>query len=129
MADLNTVSNRIVFVFACTVKSDPQAFQKWIKNRASKYVFDLKEEKSISYEWHLSDDFKEATLIENFIDSDGALQRLANHGSSPIANEVSEHVDFKSILCLGNAKQDLIDALTPWGATFQAQFCGYHKEI
>ena len=93
------------------------------------YFYNLKEEKSISYEWHLSDDHKEATLIESFVDSDGALQRLANHGASPIANEVSEHVDFKSILCLGNAKQDLIDALTPWGAKFQHQFCGYHKEI
>ena len=127
MADLNIVSNRIVFVFECTVKSNPKEFQKWIKNRASKYVYDLKEKKSISYEWHLSGDNKEATLIENFVDSDGAMQRLVNHGASPIAAEVSDHVEFKSILCLGNAKQDLIDALTPWGAKFQQHFCGYHK--
>ena len=69
MADLNIVSNRIVFVFECAIKSDPKEFQKWIKNRASKYVYNLKEKKSISYEWHLSGDNKEATLIETFVDS------------------------------------------------------------
>ena len=129
MVDLNTISNRIVFVLGCTVKSNPEEFKKWIKNRASKYVFELKEEKSISYEWHLSDDNKEATLIESFVDSDGAMQRLANHGASPIATEVLEHVDINSVLCLGNAKQDLINALTPWGAKFYHHFCGYHKKI
>ena len=68
-------------------------------------------------------------MIESFVDSDGAMERLANHGASPIATEVLEHVDIKSVLCLGNAKQDLIDALTPWGAKFHYHFCGYHKEI
>jgi hypothetical protein len=129
MVDLNVISNRIIFIIDCTVKSNPEEFQKWTKNRASKYVFDLKEEKSISYEWHLSDDNKEATLIESFIDSDGAMQRLSNHGASPIATEVLEQVDIKSVLCLGNAKKDLIDTLTPWGAKFHRHFCGYHKEI
>ena len=76
----------------------------------------------------MSDDNKEVTLIETFVDSDGVLQRLANHGASPIASEVSEYVEFKNILCLRNAKLDLIEALTPWGAKFQHHFCGYHKQ-
>jgi hypothetical protein len=129
MADLNIISDRIVFVIGCTVKSNPDEIQKWLKNRASKYVFDLKEEKSISYEWHLSDDNKEATLIESFEDSEGAMQRLANHSASPIASEVLEHVEINSVLCLGNAKQDLINTLTQWGGKFHHHFCGYHKEI
>ena len=110
----------------CSVKSDPDEFQKWARDRASKYVFDLKEEKSVSYEWHLSDDNTEATLIESFVDSDGAMQRLANHAASPIAAEVLEQVDIKGVLCLGNAKQDLIDALTAWGAKFHRHFCGFN---
>ena len=111
----------------CSVKSDPDEFQNWARDRASKYVFDLKEEKSVSYEWHLSDDNTEATLVESFVDSDGAMQRLSNHAASPIATEVLEQVDIKGVLCFGNAKQDLIDTLTAWGAKFQRQFCGYHK--
>ena len=48
-------------------------------------MFNLQEEKNISYEWHLSDDNSEATSVESFIDSDGAMQRLNNDMSSPIA--------------------------------------------
>jgi len=126
MGDLNTKSDRIIFIIQCTVKSQPNEFQKWIKERASKYVFDLKEEKSLSYEWHLSHDNKEATLVESFIDSDGAMQRLVNHAASPIAAEVMEQVDIKSVFCFGDAKQDLIEALTAWGAKFQRHVCGFN---
>ncbi len=127
MSDLNVESDRIILMIQCGVKSDSDEFQKWARDRASKYVFDLKEEKSISYEWHLSDDNTEATLVESFVDSDGAMQRLSNHAASPIAAEVLDVVDIKGVLCLGNAKQDLINALTAWGAKFQRHFCGYHK--
>ncbi len=126
MAELNSSSDRIIFIIQCSVKTNANEFHQWIKDRASKYVFDLKEEKSISYEWHLSDDNTEATLVETFIDSDGAMQRLANHAASPIATEVLEQVDIKGVLCLGNAKQDLIDTLTAWGAKFQSHFCGFN---
>ena len=92
-------------------------------------MFNLKEEKTISYEWHLSDDNSEATLVESFIDSDGAMQRLNNHMSSPIAEEVMEHVDIKEWLVFGNSKQDLIDALTPFGAKFKRQHCGFNHSL
>ena len=127
MSALNAESGRIVLMIQCNVKSDPEEFQKWARDRASKYVFALQEEKSISYEWHLSDDNTEATLVESFVDSDGAMQRLSNHAASPLAAEVLELVDIKGVLCFGNAKQDLIDTLTAWGAKFQRHFCGYHK--
>ena len=126
MGELNAVSDRIIFIIQCSVKSDADEFQKWLKDRASKYVFDLKEEKSISYEWYLSDDNKEATLVESFVDSDGAMQRLKNHAASPIAAEVLEQVDIKGVHCFGNAKKELIDTLTAWGAKFQRHFCGFN---
>ena len=127
MSQLNENSNRIIFIIQCDVKCDPDEFKKWARDRASKYVYDLKEENSISYEWHLSDDDKEATLVESFVDSDGAMQRLSNHAASPLASEVLEVVDIKGVFCFGNAKQDLIETLTAWGAKFQRHFCGYHK--
>ncbi len=128
MGELNANSERIIFMIQCDVKSNPSEFQKWIKDRASKYVFDLKEENTISYEWHLSKDNKEATLVESFVDSDAAMQRLANHAASPIAAEVLEQVDIKGVLCFGNTKQDLVDALTAWGAKFQRRFCGFNHK-
>ena len=127
MGELNAKSQKIIFAIQCSLKSDANEFQSWAKERASKYVFDLKEEKTISYVWHLSDDNTEATLVESFIDSDGAMQRLNNHMSSPIAEEIMQHVDFKEWLVFGNSKQDLIDALTPFGAKFKRQHCGFNQ--
>ena len=127
MRELNTKSQKIIFVIQCSIKSDANEFLTWSKERAAKYVFNLKEEKTISYEWHLSDDNSEATLVESFIDSDGAMQRLKNHMSSPIAEEVTQYVDIKEWLVFGNSKQDLIDALTPFGAKFKRQHCGFNQ--
>ena len=126
MGELNTKSQKIIFIIQGSVKSDANEFRKWANDRAAKYVFDLKEVKTISYEWYLSDDNSEATLVESFIDSDGAMQRLKNHMSSPLAEEVMNHVDIKEWLVFGNSKQDLIDALTPFGAKFKRQFCGFN---
>jgi quinol monooxygenase YgiN len=127
MKELNSKTQKIIFVIQCSIKSDANEFLTWSKERAAKYVFNLKEEKTISYEWHLSDDNSEATLVETFIDSDGAMQRLNNHMSSPIAEEVTQHVDIKEWLVFGNSKQDLIDALTPFGAKFKRQHCGFNQ--
>ena len=55
------------------------------------------------------------------------MVRLANHGASPLATEVFEHVDIESVLCLGNAKQDAMDALSACGAKFHAHQCGYNR--
>ena len=126
MTDLNADSDRMVLIIQCNVKNAAE-FKKWSKDRASKYVYELKEQNSISYEWHLSADGTEATLIESFIDSDSMMVRLANHGASPLASEVIEHVDITSVLCLGNAKPDAIDALSAWGAKFHAHHCGYNR--
>ena len=127
MKELNSKTQKIIFVILCSIKSDANEFLTWSKERAAKYVFNLKEEKTISYEWHLSDDNSEATLVESFIDSDGAMQRLKNHMSSPIAEEVTQYVDIKEWLVFGNSKQDLIDALTPFGAKFKRQHCGFNQ--
>ena len=84
MTDLNANSERMVLIIHCSVKNADK-FKQWSKDRASKYVYDLKEQNSISYEWHLSADGTETTLIESFIDSDSMMVRLANHGASPLS--------------------------------------------
>ena len=49
MTGLNTNTDRMVLIINCKVK-DSESFKKWSRDRASKYVYDLKEENSISYE-------------------------------------------------------------------------------
>ena len=129
MSELREKSDQICSVIQCTIKGSHEEFKNWVKNRSSKYVLDLKEEKLISYEWHVSDDGKQATLIELLVDSDGYTQRLKNHLASPIAAEVTELVDFKGWHIFGNAKPDLIEALKPMGATFQSYFFGFNHSI
>ena len=63
MSGLRENSAQICSVIQVSVKGNPDEFKNWVKNRSSKYVLDLKEEKLISYEWHISDDGKEANLI------------------------------------------------------------------
>ena len=128
MTELNAQSDRMVLVISCKIK-DAEKFKTWSRDRASKYVYDLKEENSISYEWHISADETKATLIEAFVDSDSMMVRLGNHMASPLATEVHEQVDITGVLCLGNAKQDAINALSAWGATFHSHHSGYNREI
>ena len=92
-------------------------------------MFNLQEEKTISYEWHLFDDNSEATLVESFIDSDGAIQRLNNDMSSPIAEEVMQHVDIKEWLRFGTSTHVLIASLLPFGAKFKTQHCGFNHNL
>ena len=126
MSELNIGSEQIITVIQCNVKSNPEEFKKWIKDRASKYVYELKEENTISYEWFLSDNGKKATLVERYTNSDATVQRFKNHGASPIANEVAEFVDFEAVYCFGNPKDDLKEMLGAWDAIIQNHFCGFN---
>ena len=128
MAELNAHSERMDFIVNCKVK-DTESFKAQTKDRATKYVYDFKEENSISYEWHISEDGTEATLIEAFVASDSMMVRLANHGASPLAAEVHDHVEMTGVLVLGNAKQDAIDLLSAWGAKFHCHHAGYNRGI
>ena len=129
MSELNIGSEQIITVIQCNVKSNPEEFKKWIKDRASKYVYELKEENTISYEWFLSDNGKKATLVERYTNSDATVQRFKNHGASPIASEVVEFVDFEAVYCFGNQKEDLREMLGAWGAIIQNHFCGFNHSL
>ena len=87
----------------------------------------MHEEKTLSFEWFVSQDGKEATLIESFTDSDGAKQRAENLLASPIAQEWSERFEPTNWIVGGNAKQDLIDLLTPMGAKFHKYMEGFNN--
>ena len=118
MADLNAKTDRVYFVLQMNLKCDVDEATKWIKTRSVKYTKDLQEEKTLSFEWFVSADGKEATLIELFSDSDGAKQRAENLLASPIAHEWGERFEPTNWIVGGRVKQDLIDLLALIGAKF-----------
>ena len=85
MDDPNTKTDWVYYVLKMNLKCASNEATKWIKTSSFKYTKDLEEEKSLSFEWFLSVDGKEATLIESFSDSDNAKQRAENLLANPIA--------------------------------------------
>ena len=45
MSGLREKSDQICSVIQCSIKGSPEEFKNWVKNRSSKYILDLKEEK------------------------------------------------------------------------------------
>ena len=124
--NLNSDTNRVYFYINLRLKSDIDVAEQWIKDRSAKYVFELKEEKGLSFEWFLSDDNTEATLIESYVDSDGAKQRIENHAASPIATEVLEHFDITGAHCFGSMNKNFIEMFNAWGGKFNRYVGGFN---
>ena len=127
MNEINMKTNRIYYVLQMNIKCDSDEARRWIKDRSVKYTQDLQEEKTLSFEWFVSQDGKEATLIESFTDSDGAKQRAENLLASPIAQEWSERFEPTNWIVSGNAQQDLIDFLTSMGTKFHIYMDYFNK--
>ena len=127
MADLNTKTDRVYYVLQMNLKCNADEATNWIKTRSVKYTKGLKEEKTLSFEWFVSADGKEATLIESFSDSDGAKQRAENLLASPIAQEWGERFEPTNWIVGGSVKQDLVDLLAPMGAKFHEYMDGFNK--
>ena len=66
MGNLN-VEHRVYLLFNLKLKSDVSMdkAEQWIKERSAKYVFELKEEKGVSFEWFLSDDMLKQHLLNH----------------------------------------------------------------
>ena len=64
MTDLNIKTDCVYYVLQINLKYDVDEASKWIKTRPVKYTKDLQEEKALGFEWFVSADGKEATLIE-----------------------------------------------------------------
>ena len=127
MSNLNSDTNRVYLIIQASLKCEIGEAKKWIKERSAAYVFELKEEKTRTFEWFVSDDNTQATLIESYQDSDGAKKRVENHMNSPIAEEFMHKFDLISWNYYGNVKQDLINLTSPIGAKFQNYVGGFNN--
>ena len=127
MAHINAKTDRVYYVLQMNLNCGADEATNWIKTRSVNYTKDLQEEKTLSFEWFVSADGKEATLIESFTDSDGAKQRAENLLASPIAQEWGERFEPTNWIVGGSVKQDLIDLLAPMGAKFYKYMDGFNK--
>ena len=108
---LNEYNGAITFLLQMNVLSGAEEVTSWIKDRSARATYDFEEEKTRRFEWFLSADKAKATLIEVFDDSDGALTRVQNLMSSPIAPEWMDRFEIDSLTVLGDVSDDLQEAL------------------
>ena len=108
---LNEYNGAITFFLQMNVLSGAEDIADWITDRSARATYDFEEEKTRRFEWFLSADKAKATLIEVFDDSDGALTRVQNLMSSPIAPEWMDRFEIDSLTVLGDVSDDLQEAL------------------
>ncbi len=108
---LNEYNGAITFLLQMSVLSGAEDVTSWIKDRMVRATSDFEEEKTRRFEWFLSADKAKATLIEVFEDSEGALTRVQNLMTSPIAPEWIDRFEIDSLTVLGDVGDDLQDAL------------------
>ena len=108
---LNEYNGAVTFLLQMNVLSGAEGVTSWIKDRSARATYDFEEEKTRRFEWFLSADKAKATLIEVFDDSDGALTRVQNLVSSPIAPEWMDRFEIDSLTVLGDVSDDLQEAL------------------
>ena len=108
---LNEYNGAITFLLQMNVLSGAEDIADWITGRSARATYEFEEEKTRRFEWFLSADKAKATLIEVFDDSDGALTRVQNLMSSPIAPEWMDRFEIDSLTVLGDVSDDLLEAL------------------
>ena len=119
LQDMVGVYKRSKFLAEQTVKG-------LIKEKSSE-IFNLNEPKSIRLEWFYSEDETKVTLIEVFVDKDGAKIRGDNFIASSIPAELQEMFEITNWMVLGKVKSDHKEILESLNATFYEFAGGFLK--
>ena len=109
---LNTYNGAVTFILQMSVREGAGDILSWITDRSALVTSEFNEEKTKRFEWFLSPDQCKATLIEIFDDTDGALVRVENLMSSPIAPEWVDRFEIESLTVLGEPSDALRAALS-----------------
>ena len=108
---LNKYNGAITFLVQMNILPGADDVASWTADRSARAIYEFEEEKTRRFEWFLSADKAKATLIEVFDDSDGALARVQNLMSSPIAPEWMDRFEIDSLTVLGEVSDDLWEAV------------------
>lgn len=125
---LNQYNGAITFLLQMNVLSGAEDISEWITDRSARATYEFQEEKTRRFEWFLSTDQAKATLIEVFDDSDGALTRVQNLMSSPIAPEWMDRFEIESLTVLGEVSDDLQAALESMAPDVRAFAGGFTRD-
>lgn len=109
---LNEYNGAITFLLQMNILPGAEDVASWIKYGSARNTYEFEEEKTRRFEWFLSGDIAKATLIEVFKDNEGALTRVQNLMSSPIAPEWMDRFEMDSLTVLGEVSDDLLEALS-----------------
>ena len=124
---LNEYNGSITFLLQMNILFGAGDVASWIKDRSARATFEFEEEKTHRFEWFLSGDEAKATLIEVFADSEGALTRIQNLMSSPIAPEWMDRFEIDSLTVLGEVCDDLQEALASMAPDIRAFAGGFTR--
>ena len=124
---LNSYDGTITFILQMRVVAHIDHIESWITERSSRVTFEFAEMKTRRFQWFLSPNKSMATLIEVFDDSEGALTRFNNLISSPIAPEWMDRFEVESLTVLGDASNELRDALASLEPDFRAFAGGFTR--
>ena len=124
---LNQYNGTITFLLQMNVVAGADNIASWITDRSARATYECEEEKTRRFEWFLSADKDKATLIEVFDDSEGALTRVQNLLSSPIAPEWMERFEIDSLTVLGEVSEELQEALASMAPDVRAFAGGFTR--
>ena len=124
---LNQYDGTITFILQRSVLPETDDIATWITDRSARVTFEFEEIKTRRFEWFLSSDNAKATLIEIFDDSDGALTRVQNLMSSPIAPEWMDRFQIDSFTVLGELSEDLQEALASMAPDIRTYVGGFTR--
>ena len=124
---LNEYNGAITFLLQMNVLSGAEDIADWITDRSARATYEFEEEKTRRFEWFLSADKAKATLIEVFDDSDGALTRVQNLMSGPIAPEWIDRFEIDSLTVLGEVRDDLREAVASMAPDVRAFAGGFTR--
>ena len=124
---LNQYNGTITFLLQMNVVAGADDIASWITDRSARATYEFEEEKTRRFEWFLSADKDKATLIEVFDDSEGALTRVQNLLSSPIAPEWMERFEIDSLTVLGEVSEELQEALASMAPDVRAFAGGFTR--
>ena len=126
MTELNEKNEVITYILELELIKSVEEVKEFMRNNSSFYVFECPD-KIIRFEWFLSEDEKNATLIEMFEDSDDAKLCLEHLSTSHLIDEFPEHFNIISFRVLGNVRPDLLENLVDWEADTRDYTGGFFK--
>jgi len=124
---LNKYNGAVTFILQMSVREGARDILSWITDRSARMTSECNEEKTKRFEWFMSQVQSKATLIEVFDDTDGALIRVENLMSSPIAPEWVDRFEIESLTVLGEPSHALREVLSGMAPDVRVYAGGFTK--